>query len=330
MLGILAIMLFVFSSCKKEEAIVSNLTGESEDITPPVAKVAGVTYTHIPGLNVAVSDSKLAVVLTGSCGSHSGSILSAKVTYQSPSNGDQFTIQVFKQGNGTFSSSGTAYIRAASVCGGIGNSASYSAGTASINLPITATFSRGLTHFYPITVDASGNRYYAEPVLVYTTPMYDATWTYGAVLGTVNGVELKCNANTTNQHSTNTYQCTEFCIRYYSQVYGRNISGMGDATNWFANSSTKALQSFPNITTTTAPRPGDILCMSGGIGNPPLGHVAIITRVESNYIQFAHQNSGTSWAPIGAQLTLTKSGSSYTVSNPSGYTIQGWLRAPAY
>ena len=73
-----------------------------------------------------------------------------------------------------------------------------------------------------------------------------------------------------------------------------------------------------------APRPGDILCLSGGEGNG--GHVAIIMEVTKTFIKIAHQNSGDRWDAIGASLDMKDT----KVANPSGYTVQGWLRIPTY
>ncbi|MDR0282882.1 MAG: CHAP domain-containing protein [Candidatus Peribacteria bacterium] len=328
MLVVLAIMLFVFSSCKKEDEIVSNLTEESGTTTPPVAKVAGVSYIHVPGLNVAVPNSPPGFVLTGNCGSHSGGVLSAKVMSQSANNGDQFTIRVFKQGaGGNFNFPGTAYIKEGSVCGNISGSKAYLTTVSYVDIPITAGFPRGLAHYYPMTIEATTNqyRYFAEPILIHTNPMYDSNWTLGTTLGTVNGVVVKCNGTSTNQSSTNTYQCTEFCARYYQTVYGRNFIHYLAAKNWFGDYTNLGDLERCTNNGSKSPRPGDILCMES-YPNTGNGHVAIIVRVESNYILIAHQNSGTNWAPIGA--SIARNGNK--IDDPPGYKIQGWLRMPQY
>jgi hypothetical protein len=133
--------------------------------------------------------------------------------------------------------------------------------TKTVTIP---SFTRGIQHLYPLVI-SNGGRYYAEPVMVYTDPMYNATWTLGAVLGTVNGVEVRCNDNGDNQSSDNAYQCTEFCNRYYQQVYGKNIvntgTNGGNANTWFAAASAKGLEAFQinNSLINGEPRPGDIL-----------------------------------------------------------------------
>lgn len=166
--------------------------------------------------------------------------------------------------------------------------------------------------------------------MVWTEPMYNPNWTYGAVLGTVNGVEVRCNDTYDNLDYYKDNQCTEFCARYYSQIYNKTFS-YSTAFTWYGTASNKGLARYQNgVSTSLAPRPGDILCMSGGPGS--FGHVAIIIEVGWNYVSIAQQNSGTiggSWAPIGAQLTYDPS--TKTISPPSSstpFTVQGWLRMP--
>lgn len=174
---------------------------------------------------------------------------------------------------------------------------------------------------------SSGARYYAEPILIYTSPMYNTTWTYGNILGTANGIDVKCNNTTNNLSYTNTYQCTEFCARYYSTVYSKSFS-YSNASTWFGTASAKGLTAYNN-SGTTAPRPGDILCMQYGPGG--YGHVAIIIEVGSSYIKLAQQNTGTStgsgYEPIGGSLSRSGNTISPPPSSPA-YSVQGWLRMP--
>jgi surface antigen len=311
-----------FVSCEKESMVLA----EQPELNEPLFNMkatSSVTYYSSPTVGNYTSNSSSSVTIGGNCGIHSGGILRAKLQSKS---GNQFTVRISKQDGSNFGIAGTAYVKAASLCGGIAGQASYSAGVSYVDVTFYATFSRGIVNFYPMTIDGSyGYRYYAEPILVYTSPMYISNWVYGANLGSVNGANVYCNG--TSNLSSGYYQCTEFCNRYYSQVYGLNIintgSQGGNANTWYGNASAKGLVAYANGGT-VEPRPGDILCMSGG--SQGYGHVAIIIQVTSSFIKIAHQNSGTSWAPIGAQIS--RSGT--TVSNPTGYTIQGWLRAPSY
>jgi surface antigen len=275
-------------------------------------------YLSQPSVGGTVPNSSSSVIITGTCGSHDGGVLSAKVQSQS---GSTFVIRISKQGGSVFASSGTGYIKSGSLCGSILGTQAYAVGVPYFDITVTVPYFEGILHLYPMVI-SGGFRYYAEPVLVYTSPMNNSSWTYGSTLGTVNGVAVKCNAATSNQSTTGTYQCTEFCARYYQTVYGRNFTHYLAAKLWYGDYTNLGDLERCSNGGSKAPRPGDILCMTNS-GN---GHVAIIIRVESSYVLIAHQNSGTSWTPIGAQLS--RSGN--TISNPSGYTIQGWLRMPQY
>ena len=82
----------------------------------------------------------------------------------------------------------------------------------------------------------------------------------------------------------------------------------GHGRDWYREASVKGLDASPN-SGSVAPRPGDILCFTGGPGG--YGHVAIIMEVTNTYVKFAHQNLGlvedgkpeTDWhEPAGAKL----------------------------
>ena len=108
----------------------------------------------------------------------------------------------------------------------------------------------------------------------------------------------------------------------------------GHGRDWYREASAKGLDAFPN-SGSVAPRPGDILCFTGGPGG--YGHVAIIMEVANTYVRIVHQNMGvikngepkTYWhEPVGAKLDYdyrTK-----TISSPEDYTVKGWLRMPMY
>jgi hypothetical protein len=303
-------------------------SSDNESSDGITTRAGNISYYCAPGVDTYTPNSSSSVIIGSTCNtaSNDGGVIRAKATNL---NGDQITIQITKQDQLSFAAGATGYIKAGSLCGDpFGGGISYNMQMFGLSKTVTIpSFTRGIQHLYPMVISGS-SRLYAEPVMVYTDPMYNSQtpYTHGQVLGTVNGVEVRANG-TNNQTTASGYnnQCTEFCIRYYSQVYSKSISSssMGNATSWFNNSTTQGLSKFSNGGGTD-PRPGDILCMSGGIGG--LGHVAIIIQVTSSFIKIAHQNSGTSWAPIGAQISRNGS----TVSNPSDYTVWGWLRIPSY
>ncbi|WP_170857268.1 CHAP domain-containing protein [Chryseobacterium limigenitum] len=172
--------------------------------------------------------------------------------------------------------------------------------------------------------------------MIYTIPMYNikTSYTIRETLGTVNGTIVKAsNPNLLNKYDLDV-QCTEFCCRYYAQVYGKNIinpntTNGGHAKDWYNTASVKGLQKIPIGNT---PRVGDILCMEGGGGN---GHVAIIIEVGTSLIKVAQQNAGipsvnasnydTHWQhAIGGGLLYNSS--TKIITPPNGYTVEGLLR----
>lgn len=266
--------------------------------------------------------------ISGGCGTFSGGTIRAKVISIT---GSQIKIQIGKFDGSTFTTSGTAKIMAASVCGGLAGSASYSAGVSYVNITINATFSQGITHFFPVVFSSNGLKYYSEPILVYTNPVYTTSSTFGTLLGTVDGVDVRYNplgyaSNINNTYNGTTtgmkWQCVEFVNRYYLQVYGMNIRIAGTNANQYYTTASQRGLVAKNNGGSTAPRVGDVLCFSGGSGG--YGHVMIITEVSSNQIKVAQQNTGNNVAPIGC--AFSRSGN--TITALSNYSCQGWLRKP--
>lgn len=322
----------LFFSCKKEQEmkISQNEVKESTNsrasstISSPTASATATTYAVTPTVGNYSANSSSSITLSGTCGNYSGGIIKAQIISQS---GSTFTIRISKQNGSTFGVAGTAKVKSSSVCGGLAGSASYSMLNYSVDVTINATFAQGVAHFYPVIESSTGGtKCYAEPIMVYTLPSYaSGPYSEGMLLATVDGVNLYASGISLTGSNLN-YQCTRFCNNYYSQVYGMNIvntgTNGGNANTWFANASAKGLSAFTNGGS-TGPRVGDVLCLSGGSGG--YGHVGIITEVSSTQVKMANQNGGTgSFYPIG--WTLSRSGN--TVSSPSGYTVQGWLRKP--
>ncbi len=340
--GILAMVFCLatsFSSCKKEAITATEKQKVDEEVSigDSTSKGMMTTYYSSPTVGNYTSNSSSSVTIGGTCGTHSGGVLRAKLQSKS---GNQFTVRISKQDGSNFGIAGTAYVKAASLCGGIAGQISYSAGVSYVDVTFYATFSQGIVNFYPMTIDGTyGYRYYAEPILVYTDPMFlvKSTYTQNENLGTVNGVIVKASSYNLDNPNDLDVQCTEFCCRYYQQVYGQNIVNTGqnggNACDWFSSASAKNLIAYSNGGS-MPPKPGDILCMSGGSG---LGHVAIIIQVASNFVKIAQQNGHmyntlTDWnAPIGGQLNYNSATNTISMPTPnSSYTIQGWLRIPPY
>ena len=348
LIGMFAVVVLL-SSCEKqevEEVVVTSSNQQARGQASPDSSVAlraatlasDVTYYSIPGVGVWTANSSRNLPIKGICGTAEGGVIKARVTRQV--NGT-FEVEIIKQNRGFFLRMGVAYIKAGSPCGGIASQKSYSAFSQSIKLSFSATFNTGYVHFYPMVIDQrTGVRYYAEPVLISSSPLFDSKneYTQGEALATANGVTVKAAGKKLYDANELSVQCTEFCNRYYSQVYKKNIVNKGKngghGRDWYREASAKGLDAFPN-SGSVAPRPGDILCFTGGPGG--YGHVAIIMEVANAYVKIVHQNMGTVnkkdpktyWhEPIGAKLDYdyrTK-----TISSPEDYTVKGWLRMPMY
>lgn len=244
-----------------------------------------------------------------------------------------FRIEISKQDGSAFSSAGTALVRVKSTAGSQAASASIVPGVTSVQLLITGTFAKGVVHFYPLVQSSNGTTYYAEPFMMYTVPMYtiqSAPYVTGSEIGRVDDVVVKAAGPDLYHKKLLSVQCTDFCNRYYQNVYGKNIvnSGRngGDATYWYANGVAKGLRQIAHGS--MDPRVGDILCMGGG--SDKYGHVAIIIEVTDTYITIAQQNGHRAhgnhgWNhAIGGRLPYNSL--SRIISPPSGYTIHGLLR----
>lgn len=324
-----------FTSCDKQETLFeqSATLAPADTIEEPSTALRAATaspqYYSTPGVGGYTPNSSSSTPLKGHNDNiYEGGVIRAQVIEQRESS---FTVRVSKQDGSTFSSNCYIKIHAGSLFGGLAGGMKIMKGTSFADLVINATFAQGYTHFYP-TVYSINNQtwYYAEPILIYTLPMYNkkSTYTLREELGTANGVRIRASG-TYLEGGERDVQCTEFCSRYYREVYKTNIVNTGknggNANTWYNAASAKGLIKIPNGL--EAPRPGDILCMSGGKSG--LGHVAIIMEVGGNYIKLAQQNGGMNWYPIGHQLEYNSR--TKKVSSPSStYEIQGFLRLPTY
>ena len=299
-----------------DETMSQKLAQENPEVQ--MMSTSSITYGVTPSVGTFTPSSSSSVTLPGTsgCGSFYGGMIKAKVVAQS---GSSFTVEIYPQVGTTFGGSGTAYVKATSVCGTVAGTATYTSVNTKATVTINATFAQGVTHFYPVIITSTGGRYYAEPFMVYTLPTYNtsAPYTIGQIIATVDGIDLRA-AGPYLQGSALAYQCTKFCQNYYAGVYSLSFSGWGDAWEWYEDYDDTKFARYSN-NGSVAPRVGDILCLSGGPSG--YGHVAIINEVSATQIKLAHQNSGTTWLPIGGNVN--RSGNNLTVS---GYTVQGWLR----
>ena len=119
------------------------------------------------------------------------------------------------------------------------------------------------------------------------------------------------------------------CVELVNRVHERSDWG-GDAGTYYGSDRAKGLVAFENGGTQELPRHGDILCYSGG-GH---GHVALVdwvNKVDDSglyEVGIVEQN----WSEDGTFVhTLQRRKDGKLEMYPrSGYTVQGWLRNPAY
>ncbi|MBK6773178.1 MAG: CHAP domain-containing protein [Ignavibacteria bacterium] len=176
--------------------------------------------------------------------------------------------------------------------------------------------------------------YLAISLIFCLSPNFSNADPFGTQLGSFNGVINYSNgttdyvsgaSNTYNGTNTGmTWQCPEYCNRYYVAVYQINIRNQSsnNANDYFPTASLRGLTSFANGST-TIPAIGDMLCFTGGL----YGHVAIIRAVGSNYVDIIQQNWFNNSSDISKRLTMTVSSGHYTITNLStSFPCQGWLR----
>ncbi|MBI3735782.1 CHAP domain-containing protein [Candidatus Sumerlaeota bacterium] len=158
---------------------------------------------------------------------------------------------------------------------------------------------------------------------------------FGERLGDFNGVVLYSNGQAKPKYSGSEkcevdgyvtgykWQCVEYVVRYYKQVYGLEIRG-GHARDWFGLAGEKNLLQFANGGT-TPPEVGDILCSNSG----GWGHVAIIREVGPDYIIVIHQNWKNTADDLARRCPMeSRDGHWFVKSFPAApaYKWQGWLR----
>ena len=338
----------VLDSCNKQENEEAEFTASEQQTlgdfqaVMPTARASSTVYYSTPSVGGYTPNSSRNTPLKEICGTAEGGIIRAQVIAKM---GGLFCIKITKQDGSTFKSPGMAYIKSGAV---YGKSVAirtklkegYNAGDSEVLVYFNATFSMGYEHFYPMVIDAkTGARYYAEPILVYTDPLYSTDFKYNNVLGTANGVSVLCNTSEDEEGKSHENrgvkgknQCTNFCLRYIEQVYQEKIVHYYRASRWFYDNKNFSNFKRYNNGGSVAPRVGDILCFGKGTKDKDgkyFGHVAVIMEVSDTYVKIAQQNSGTGstqdpqWYPIGGELE--RSGN--TIIYPdSKFEIQGWMR----
>ena len=322
----------VFFSCDKDD-VLSHPTTEQSDLNQSTSLTmtrapSTITYYSTPGIGGFSPNSSSDVTLGLNTRYHGG-VIKAQVVKQ---RNYIFVIRITKQDGSSFSGKGLALVKVGSVDGSIAGRVFYEKGSSSVYVSVQATLGQGYVHFYPVFYSAQSREYYyAEPILVYTLPLYNNNFVLGKTLGTANGVKVICNG-VGNIDEYNDYQCVQFCQRYYREVYKKDVGSFGGRARFFFSlAQSKGLVAIENGS--APPRVGDILCFGKGTKDEKgnyYGHVAIIMEVTDSYVAIAQQNSGDgsdkkpAWYPIGGRLT--RNGNSLVA--PRGFEVQGWVRLP--
>lgn len=312
-----------FPEVSQDENIMMDQQSDSYVSTRGVVSNGAFGYTYYPNPNLSYAYANWNDTHVGYGGTYYGGLFKASLI----ENNGAYYIRFTPYNNATYLPAGDAYVKIGSLYGGYGtNHAQITSNQTQVDVPITVdlnssnTAKRGVMNLWPmIRTNISGStiRLFSNPIMLWTSPMYTTTNTDGVLQGYVDNVYVRKAVNPNNGYST--YQCVQFCRRYYSAVFGKDLSGMGDACDWPGNADDYDLTFYVNGT--SEPQVGDIVCWSGGDSN--LGHVAIIIEVQSDKIKMAHQNGG-SKDPIG--FTANRTGAS--ISNPFGdnYTLEGLIR----
>ena len=204
------LMLFVgtvFFSCDKDD-ILSHPTTEQSDLNQSTSLTmtrapSTITYHSAPGIGGFSPNSSSDVTL-GQDTRYHGGVIKAQVVKQ---RNHIFVIRITKQDGSCFSGKGIAFVKVGSVDGSIAGRVICEKGANYVYIPVQATFDQGYVHFYPVFYSTQSKAYYyAEPILVYTLPLYNSHFVLGKTLGTANGVKVICNG-VGNIDEYNDYQC---------------------------------------------------------------------------------------------------------------------------
>lgn len=144
-----------------------------------------------------------------------------------------------------------------------------------------------------------------------------------------------CNRVPENEEIRGNYGWQYECVEYVRRFYGKalHVPKTDDASKgpWLGNANTflnealdakRGLVPFKNGGV-TSPLPDDILVFYGGT----VGHVAIVTNVTSDRIDFIEQNFSSKTAFGSLKLTVSAGpNNTYTVANRGVYTVAGWAR----
>ena len=166
----------------------------------------------------------------------------------------------------------------------------------------------------------------------------NAQHSVGDALDSLNGVKVYYNGGVSHVGARNVssdgynigleYQCVEFVKRYYYEYYHHKMpDSYGHAVDFFDRglsdgklNSRRGLIQYSNPGT-SMPQPGDLVVVDGNSLNP-YGHVAIVSAVDLNGVEFIQQNPGP-FAPSRVSYSLEQTGGKWRIDRDD---VLGWLR----
>ena len=161
-------------------------------------------------------------------------------------------------------------------------------------------------------------------------------YSWGEKIDSLDGVEVYYNGKISTSNGRTVidgynvglkYQCVEFVKRYYLQHYHHRMpNSYGHAKDFFqlglkdgAFNKSRGLNQYTNPSK-LKPQKGDLIVM--GAGKEKYGHVVIVSKVGTNYIEIIQQNTGII-SRTRATYDLLQIDGKYKVSSSR---INGWLR----
>ena len=199
----------LLSSCEKEEVGPVIAPPTVEDSAAPIPPMPDdTTYHSIPEVGVYTPNSSRSLEVRTDRGIAHGGVIKARIASRV---GNTFIIEIARQDGAIFKNHTVSSVRLGAVNGEEKYPMKSFAGKSAVYQRYTPDFTRGYELVYPMIMDGqTGAYYYAEPILVYTDPLYANVCGEGEVFGTANGVEIRCTGENAS---------ADFCLRYIEKVY---------------------------------------------------------------------------------------------------------------
>ncbi len=202
------------------------------------------------------------------------------------------------------------------------------------------------TYYWRVTAKRNGTTIAKSAIRSFITRNQPAATGHGSALGAFNNTisyknTLKDGASYSldGKYMGMSWQCVEFCRRYFWINYGLHFSTLGNANTFPTNAPALGFTVFANRGQ-QIPKIGDILCFDGNTYDN-YGHVAIIQNIVFNgnntyTLCLAHQNVGSLASINYCEIKMTFSNGNYTVNRwcfddkcKDYRNITHWIRAKA-